>query len=193
MMRIQPLVFATWLAAAVQSSRAGAYTPLVPKTRTMTQTSIRRRSNRCRFLASNNNNDTSPLPTAKQQDDEEVFVNQGAFSFMEPYLDIIGFKPGRQIVGAIPQETTVSSIIMTEDEAQQRRRQAEMEMVNISTEERQRRQDIAQVAAYLSALYLSWATLIVDDGDVWGHVWRFAAFVPLVLAWGFYRSGQQGL
>jgi hypothetical protein len=138
--------------------------------------------------SNNNNNDT---PQVIQQEEDKVFVNDGVFSFMEPYLDVIGFKQGRQIVGAIPQETT--NVFMTEEEAQRRRLQAEMEMVNISMEERQRRKDIGKVAAYISALYISWATLIGDQGDIAGHLLRFASCMPLFFAWGFYVSGKQGL
>jgi hypothetical protein len=142
--------------------------------------------------------DTPLLPSTIEPGDDDgvfVFVNQGPFSFMEPYLDLLGFKPGRQIMGAIPQEAANSmlAVPMTEQEAERRRRAAEMEMVNISDEERQRRLEIAKVAAFVSALYISWATLIADQGDMFGHFLRFAAFVPLVLAWGFYQSGKQGL
>lgn len=190
-MRIPPvLVFATWLAGAMLSSNsAGAFTPLAPAA-IMTQ----RHTIRSRFLpfpmstGSNNNNNNETPAQAKQED--AVFVNDGPFSFMEPYLDTIGFKQGRQIVGAIPQE---ANVFMTDEEAERRRLQAEMEMVNISMEERQRRKDIGKVAAYVSALYIGWATLIGDQGDLFGHLLRFASCIPLFFAWGFYVSGKQGL
>lgn len=136
--------------------------------------------------------ETTTLTTNKPSTE---FKNEGPFAWMLPYMDVIGFKEGRTLYGAIPMQQQNASMNggFSEQEAAERRRVAEENLQNIGDEERARRDQIGNIMALVSAVYVSWASLIADDGGWNGHVLRFLLVIPLVFAVGFKKSAQQGL
>mmetsp|Transcript_12604 Transcript_12604/g.19533 ORF Transcript_12604/g.19533 Transcript_12604/m.19533 type:complete len:239 (-) Transcript_12604:39-755(-) len=121
-------------------------------------------------------------------------VNDGPFSWMVPYLNIIGFQEGKTLVNAIPTIPTQAGNI-SEEEAVELRRKAAEDFTNIGEEERQRRGDSATIAYYVTALYAAYSALVLDDGygDLDGHLYKFLAVLPLFFARGLQLSSQQGL
>ena len=124
---------------------------------------------------------------------ENGLKNDGPFAWMVPYVDLFGYRKGKTLVGAIPQDSESSSATLSEEEKAARRAQAEEELTNISPEERERRAQSATVALQAAGAYAALSSLILDDGSFVGHLYRFAV-LPFLLAWrGFDLSAKSGL
>jgi hypothetical protein len=70
---------------------------------------------------------------------------------------------------------------------------AASELVNIGPEERLRRDRAGTVMGYLTVLMAAYGAVVLDTGDLAGHVARFIlVLVPLFLAIGYKRSAANG-
>lgn len=125
-------------------------------------------------------------------DNEKDFVNNGPFSFMQPALSILGFKEGTTTYYG-PTIPVDESDYPTLEEQQKRREKAREEMTNIGPEERDRRRSAGELATKLSIGYAIFSSLILDHGDVNGHLSRFFIMVFLFFALGYKKSAERGL
>ena len=110
---------------------------------------------------------------------------------MVTYVDLFGYRPGKTLVGAIPQDTSNSKL--TPEEIQQRAEDAERDLTNISPEERERRAAGAEIALKVAGAYAVVSSLLLDDGNSGGHLARFAVLLPLFFWRGYSLSAQSGL
>jgi hypothetical protein len=117
--------------------------------------------------------------------------------WMVPFLNTLGFKEGTTTYYgpiAVPLESVASSATpFSAEQTAQLRQQAAQQLINIGPDERERRRQAGQVMYVLSAVYIVWSTLWIDQGDLLGHLVRFVAALPLFLAVGYQRSAQEGL
>ena len=111
---------------------------------------------------------------------------------MVTYVDLFGYRPGKTLVGAIPQDS-MSSPKLTPEEIQQRAEDAERDLTNISPEERERRAAGAEIALKVAGAYAVVSSLLLDDGNSGGHLARFAVLLPLFFWRGYSLSAQSGL
>ncbi|GAX28474.1 hypothetical protein FisN_38Hh033 [Fistulifera solaris] len=129
------------------------------------------------------------LPPVNETSGE--FVNDGSFAWMAPYLTAIGIEPGKTIkYGPIAFDAYVT---VSAEEAEQRKAQATLELVNIGPDERERRSQASRVMYFVAVLYTLWATFLGDDGSFAGHVFRFLTVIPFFLAYGYQRSAETAL
>ena len=113
---------------------------------------------------------------------------------MVTYVDLFGYRPGKTLVGAIPQDTSNSiSSKLTPEEIQKRAEDAERDLTNISPEERERRAAGAEIALKVAGGYAIVSSLLLDDGSFGGHLARFAVLLPLFFWRGYDLSAQSGL
>lgn len=101
------------------------------------------------------------------------FVNSGPFSWMEPFLDIIGFKEGMQLNYAAPRSVDLSNVPSNEEAASLRREAAD-NVMNIGMDERERRRQGGNISFAVVAAYAAYAAIVLDDGGFGGHLARFA-------------------
>mmetsp|Transcript_16370 Transcript_16370/g.24487 ORF Transcript_16370/g.24487 Transcript_16370/m.24487 type:complete len:177 (+) Transcript_16370:294-824(+) len=120
------------------------------------------------------------------------FVNDGLFFFMEPFLSILGFQEGRT-TNYGPTIAVKESDIPSEEEQQQRREKARLEMTNIGQDERERRINAGEISKKVAIGYAIFSSLFLDDGTIHGSLSRFAIILPLFFAVGFKKSGEKGL
>mmetsp|Transcript_18615 Transcript_18615/g.53510 ORF Transcript_18615/g.53510 Transcript_18615/m.53510 type:complete len:373 (-) Transcript_18615:244-1362(-) len=119
-------------------------------------------------------------------------VNDGPFAWLVTYVDLFGYRPGKTLVGAIPQDAT-SSTILSPSEISERRAAAERDLTNISPEERQRRAELAELALKVAGAYAIFSGLVLDDGGFGGHLARFLVLLPLFAWRGYDLSAKSGL
>lgn len=124
-------------------------------------------------------------------------TNNGPFAWMAPYVDLFGYRPGKALVGAIPQDPTASpdynTLTLTPSEISERRAAAEQDLTNISPEERERRAGAAEVALKACGAYAIFSSLILDHDDIAGHLARFLIILPLFAWRGLDLSAKSGL
>eukprot|EP00980_Cylindrotheca_fusiformis_P000487 scaffold120_cov59-Cylindrotheca_fusiformis.AAC.3 len=118
-------------------------------------------------------------------------VNDGPYSWIAPYLTLGGYEAGSSLQGGMPSKDQSSQL--SEEEKERRRQKAAQDMVNINDDERQRRRELSNLFYKVTAIYAGISSLILDDGDLLGHLWRLAIFVPLSTAYGFQLSANRGL
>jgi hypothetical protein len=140
---------------------------------------------------------STPTPvfaaSPEQADDAATdFSNDGAFAWMLPYMEVIGWKPGKMLYGALPVDVDASAVVPAETAAARRNAAAET-LQNIGTDERARRDQLGNVFVAASLVYATWASLLADEGGLTGHVLRLCLAVPLFLAVGLKVSAQEGL
>lgn len=128
---------------------------------------------------------------------DKEFKNDGPFAWMLPYMDVMGFRKGKKLYGAVPMDNNHNNRLLGQQElssleAAERRRRAVAELQNIGDEERARRAGVGKVLAGLSVVYAAWSGAMVADGDG-GHVVRAALAVPLLLSVGYQKSARAGL
>lgn len=124
---------------------------------------------------------------------EQGFENGGLFSWMIPYLSMLGVEEGKRVLYgpiAVPVDPFT---IPDEAEVTRRRKQAAIDLVNIGMEERNRRLMVGNAFTIISAIYVAWAALIADDGSLSGHILRFASAFPILFAVGFKLSAETGM
>lgn len=132
---------------------------------------------------------TIPFITGKSIEFENM-KNDGMYSWMYPYLNLLGFKSGNTLVGAVASQPTTDFSMVEMDAL---RKKAAEEMMNISDDERARRGEMSSVCYAASAIYAVISGLLLDDGLFTGHLIRFAVFLPLVAARSLQVSANQGL
>jgi len=132
---------------------------------------------------------TIPFITGKSIEFENM-KNDGIYSWMYPYMNLLGFKSGNTLVGAVAQEATAEFSAV---EMEALRQKAAEEMANISDDERARRGEMSNVCYAASAVYAAVSGILLDDGLFTGHLIRFAIFLPLVTARGLQISANRGL
>ena len=126
---------------------------------------------------------------------EKSFSNDGPFSWMSPYLGVFGYEEGKSSVYAIPVPVSLESSkdTPTAEEIADRQKEAREKMFNIGPEERERRGEAAKIFRAVTIAYAIYASLVIDQGDVIGHLARFAIILPLFFTIGFQRSAEEGL
>lgn len=121
------------------------------------------------------------------------FENKGPLAWMQMYLDMFGVKEGKSIAyGPIPVNIDESKR-PSSDVAEKLRNDATENLQNIGMNERQRRDNAANVMAVVTVVYATWSALFADHGEFGGHVLRFLTVIPLFFAYGYKLSAQTGL
>lgn len=116
------------------------------------------------------------------QEDDEKFVNDGFFSWMQPFLNNFGYVEGKSVYLGGPGSIVEKSNFPSTEEQERLRKEARENMMNIGVEERERRRDAGQVAYKVVIGYAILSSLFLDDGSVGGHLARFA----IALVRGFF-------
>mmetsp|Transcript_24844 Transcript_24844/g.36446 ORF Transcript_24844/g.36446 Transcript_24844/m.36446 type:complete len:119 (-) Transcript_24844:689-1045(-) len=117
-------------------------------------------------------------------------VNDGMYSWMYPYMKLIGLKPGNTMVGL---KVAEGSSDLSESEMEALRQKAAEEMTNISDLERESRRELGNTLYAVSAIYAAISAILLDDGTFSGHLARFAVVLPLTFARGLEMSANRGL
>mmetsp|Transcript_30496 Transcript_30496/g.45415 ORF Transcript_30496/g.45415 Transcript_30496/m.45415 type:complete len:207 (-) Transcript_30496:684-1304(-) len=117
-------------------------------------------------------------------------VNDGMYSWMYPYMKLIGLKPGNTMVGL---KVAEGSSDLSESEMEALRQKAAEEMTNISDLERESRRELGNTLYAVSAIYAAISAILFDDGTFSGHLARFAVVLPLTFARGLEMSANRGL
>lgn len=178
----------TVLVATSLNTRVDAFCPKSPVVGV--RQSITGTSSRTTILA----RQTSPVTTESDIDQPKDFVNNGPMAWMQEFLDLAGVVPGQTIAygpfttGIVPESNRKS---MTE--AAMLRDEAARNLQNIDKDERTRRLEASKIMTLLTAIYAVWAALVGDQGDLVGHLLRFATVFPLFLAVGYRLSAETGL
>lgn len=132
---------------------------------------------------------TPPTTSEKKRE----FENKGRlFSWIPMYLELFGMTEGKSLNYAIPLNVDESRRSSPAESARLKKEAAE-NLQNIGIDERNRRAEAAKIFAAISILYAGWAGIIVDDGDLIGHIVRFGVVFPLFFAEGMRRSAESGL
>ena len=131
----------------------------------------------------------SPVKTETKAK-EDSFVNDGLFSWMETFL--FPYGEGKSLSYGVP-VSAHDKPKATPDQVAAQKQEYTKNMMNIGTEERERRRNAADFFAVATAAYLCWAALIADQGDMAGHIVRFISVLPLFVTVGYKESGQRGL
>lgn len=139
------------------------------------------------------NGETLLIPFSKNEVDlGDGVVNDGTYSWIAPYLNLGGYQAGATLMGGMASTTEVSANY-SEEEKDARRKRAAEDMVNISDEERARRRESSNKFYIATAVYAAISSIVIDDGSFFGHVWRFAVFLPLSTAYALQLSADRGL
>ena len=115
------------------------------------------------------------------------FVNDGPFFFMQPFLEVLGFKEGSTTFYGPAKAVNPQDYPSTEEQLRLRQKAAE-EIVNINQDERDRRIYAGNIAYKVSFAYAIFAGLFLQD-----PLLRFLIVLPLFFAVGYTKSGQEGL
>jgi len=135
-----------------------------------------------------------PVMDTEKPTEPSVFVNNGPLAWMQQFLDWMGVKPGETIAyGPFTTGPVEESKRTAPEEASQFRQEAARQLQNIGMEERNRRLEASKVMNVLTVVYAVWAALIGDQGDLGGHMLRFATVLPLFLTVGYRLSSETGL
>ena len=113
------------------------------------------------------------------------FVNDGPFFFMQPFLEVLGFKDGTQTYFG-PAKNLDPKDYPSAEEQMKLKQQAAEEMVNINQDERDRRIYAGNIAYKVSLAYAIFAGLFLQD-----PLSRFLVVLPLFFAVGYTKSGQE--
>lgn len=140
-----------------------------------------------------NNDKVAPQEEGTESFQQGEFVNDGLFSWMQPYLNLYGMTEGKMLKYGIPFDVDDSQKLRSSTEAEALRQKSIDNFTNIGMEERQRRAGGAVVAAKLAAVYAVSSSLFLDDGSLDGHLARFAVVLPLFFARGYKLSADTGL
>jgi hypothetical protein len=113
---------------------------------------------------------------------------------MGMYMDMFGISEGKVIkYGFLLSDPDADSPPPTSGELATARQTSIDNMTNIGTEERQRRDEVGDIATRLTVAYAIVSSLFLDDGSFGGHLIRFAIVLPLFLARGYKLSAETGL
>jgi hypothetical protein len=124
----------------------------------------------------------------------EDFKNDGLFSWMIPYLGMMGMEDGKVLsYGVLTSDPDTNQQSLSPEDVTAARQEAMQQMTNIGVEERRRRDQVGDVMIPLTAAYALLSALVFDDGSITGHLARFAIVVPLFLARGYKVSAETGL
>ncbi|GFH56934.1 hypothetical protein CTEN210_13410 [Chaetoceros tenuissimus] len=115
------------------------------------------------------------------------FVNDGKFFFMQPFLQVLGFKEGTTTFYGPAKNLDPKDYPSTEEQMKLRQK-ASADMVNINQEERDRRIYAGNISYKISVAYAIFAGLFLQD-----PLSRFLIVLPLFFAVGYTKSGQEGL
>jgi len=130
----------------------------------------------------------------------EEFVNDGAFSWMVPQLEKMGYAPGKTTFYGAP--ISVDSELLDESISTPTSEKMKTPLfvdksnptlTNIGFSERQRRANAAQIFLTVALSYSIVSSLFWDDGSFLGHLARFGVYLPLALFMGYRTSAQYGL
>lgn len=130
--------------------------------------------------------------TDTEVENDTKFENDGSFSWMIPFLGIIGYTEGKSSVYAIPMANT-NAFTLNEEEIVKRQKEAAENMNNISPEERERRAQAAEICRYGTIAYAIMVSMVLDQGDALGHLVRFGIVLPAFFSIGFQKSADLGL
>jgi len=136
------------------------------------------------------------LRKAQEQElisNDEIFENNGLFSWMQPFLEKNGFEEGKVLMNSIPVDNVDGTIVVSEEEAAERRRIAAEKMMNIGPEEIQRRDSTGTFFLYLASLYAFVSAVFLDQGDFFGHIVRLFVYPLFLTGYGFKQSARYGL
>lgn len=104
---------------------------------------------------------------------DEKFENKGLFSWMQTYLDIFGFVEGKTTFYG-PGVDVDESQFPSKEEQTKLKNEAMTNMMNINTDERNRRGYASNIAYKIVFGYALFSSIFLDDGSFSGHLARFA-------------------
>jgi hypothetical protein len=204
-MRVPALTLALFLAAWAEPSQAFMPSNSIPVASTQRVKVLPTRWGRRKVVSFESMSTTDEKTVEKKRLNEEMlfsdppelpgqgFENDGPLAWLQMYLDMFGLKEGKSIAyGPIPVNIDESKR-PSSDVAEKMRKDSAKNLQNIGMDERQRRDNAANVMAVVAVVYATWATLFADQGDFGGHVLRFLTVIPLFLAYGYKLSAQTGL
>jgi hypothetical protein len=204
-MRVHALMLALLLAAWAEPSQAFIPSNRIPIASSQTVKIVPTRWGRRKVVSFESMSTTDEKVVEKNRvNDEKLFSdpsdlpgqgfeNDGPLAWLQMYLDMFGLKEGKSIAyGPIP-VTIDESKRPSSDVAEKMRNDAAENLQNIGMDERQRRDNAANVMAVVAVVYATWSALFADHGGVGGHVLRFLTVIPLFLAYGYKLSAQTGL
>ena len=131
---------------------------------------------------------TENLPDIKAN--KEMFDNDGLFSWMQSFF--LFHEDGKSMKYFVPVDADSTSRKTPEQVAAQKR-EFSKDLMNIGMEERERRRNAGDIFTVVTAAYVCWAALVVDQGDLLGHILRFLSVLPLFFAVGLKESADRGL
>ena len=134
-------------------------------------------------------------PVQGQRDQVDVFENDGMFSWMIPFMGMMGMDDGKVLkYGILTSEPSDEGRESSSpEEVMAAREQAMNKMTNIGMKERRRRDQVGNILIPLTAGYAVVSALLLDDGTIVGRLARFAIVLPLFLTRGYKLSAETGL
>jgi hypothetical protein len=133
-------------------------------------------------------------PGSNRESNDDGFENDGPFSWMIPYLGMMGMEDGKILTyGVLTSDPDTTQQSLSPEEATAARQDAMKLMTNIGVEERRRRDQVGDIMIPLTGAYAVLSSLFLDDGGITGHLARFAIVVPIFLARGYKVSAETGL
>mmetsp|Transcript_37850 Transcript_37850/g.46233 ORF Transcript_37850/g.46233 Transcript_37850/m.46233 type:complete len:214 (-) Transcript_37850:535-1176(-) len=119
------------------------------------------------------------------------FRNDGNYWFMKTILPSV-FKDGQRVKNGIPTDLDPSLKVSDEIVAERRSAAAER-LINIDEDESTRRSEFGKTVLFTALFYAAFISIVVDEGDVFGHLVRLSLFPLFATGYGFYESGKQSL
>ena len=130
----------------------------------------------------------------QEKKDNGQFVNDGMLAGLQPFLKLFGFEDGKQMILAVPTSKKEGDApLVTDDVASERRRKAALDLINIGPDERERRAKAGKIFLYISAFYAFVTAVVLDEGDINGHILRFSVILPFFFGYAFKQSAKFGL
>ena len=125
-------------------------------------------------MSASESSDVMTVPDQRQDDQMEVFENDGNFSWMIPFMGMMGMDDGKLlkygVLTADPSDEGRES--SSPEEAAAALQEAMEMMTNIGKEERQRRDQVGNILIPLTTGYAVVAALLLDDGTIFGRLAR---------------------
>ena len=123
----------------------------------------------------------------------EGFENDGMFSWMIPFMDMMGMVDGKVLKYGLLTTDPPETSSWTPQDMAGLHNEAREKMTNIGIKERQRRDQIGNILIPLTVAYATLVCLFLDDGSLVGTLTRFGIVLPLFFARGYKLSAQTGL
>jgi len=155
----------------------------------------RRRSLLFLLETSDREPETTTAAESKNDDNDEVFENNGPFAWLIPYMKVGGYKEGKALTYAIfaKDVATEEDRLSTPEESKRIQAEAALDPYSIGPAERERRDQAGKVVLALAAVVAAYIALFNDNGDLTGHFNKLAAWPLFFIGVGLRGSAKTGL